>query len=605
MDAEDRVEILSFSPAFRALDIEDRRHLAEAFKPVYLSAGSALMLEGDEATSLYLVQTGRLRAFVHRGEVEVPVGDIGPGEVVGEMALLSDLNRSATVIAMRDSALLELSREVFDDLVTAHPGLLLELARLLVTRLHRTSGATHVGSDARSVVLLPVDGAVDVSTFTSELTTALGADTLMLDRQTVAAALGSDSVDSPLGTRRDVDVAQWFHKAEVDHDLVLYVADLDLTSWTRRCLRQADLVLLVSTADSGGVPTAAESEVLWGVDVAVRPRVMLAIVHPSSTEQPSGTSRLLERRSLELHHHLRSGSSADFARLARVVTGRAVALVLGGGGAHGFAHYGVLKAINEHRIPIDFVGGTSMGAVIAATVAIGWDIDESISTTNYVTIDRGSLIDFTPPVVSLSSGATLTEGMREGFGKVRIEDLWYPFFCVSTDLTEGASRIHTKGSLWRAVRSSIAIPGTFPPMRSSDGHVLVDGGVTNNLPVDVMTKLAPGATILAVDLREKAQLPSGDLPSDGVLSGWGVLGRRLNPFSQNAEVPRILDILLRSTDVASGPPRVQADLTFRPSLGSFGALDFKSWSAMIDVGYRYATEVLSQWPETDSLTDDR
>jgi NTE family protein len=265
----------------------------------------------------------------------------------------------------------------------------------------------------------------------------------------------------------------------------------------------------------------------------------------------------------------------------------------------------VLKAINEHGIPIDFVGGTSIGASVAATVAIGWDIDQGISTTKHVTVDRGSLVDFTPPAVSLSSGATLTEGMREGFGNVRIEDLWYPFFCVSTDLTEGESRIHTEGSLWRAVRSSIAIPGTFPPMKSNDGHVLVDGGVTNNLPVDVMTRFAPGATILAVDLRAKAHLPSGALPSDGVLSGWGVLGRRLNPFAQNAEVPRILDILLRSTDVASGPPRVHADLTFRPSVGSFGALDFRSWSAMIDVGYRHATEVLSQWPETDSLTDDR
>jgi NTE family protein len=316
VDAEDRVEMLSFSPAFRALDIEDQRHLAEAFQPVHLSAGTTLMVEGDEATSLYLVQTGRLRAFVHRGETQVPVGDIGPGEVVGEMALLSDLNRSATVIAMRDSALLELSREVFDDLVVARPGLLLELARLLVTRLHRTSGATHVGSDARSVVLLPVDSAADTSSFARELATALGSDTLILDRHTVTAALGSDSVDAPLGTRRDIDFAQWLHRAEIDHDLVVYVADLDLTSWTRRCLRQADLVLLVSTADGGGIPTEAESEVLWGVDVAVRPRAMLVIVHPSSTEQPSGTSRLLARRSIHLLHHLRSGSSEVFARLA-------------------------------------------------------------------------------------------------------------------------------------------------------------------------------------------------------------------------------------------------------------------------------------------------
>ena len=169
--------------------------------------------------------------------------------------------------------------------------------------------------------------------------------------------------------------------------------------------------------------------------------------------------------------------------------------------------------MRERNIPIDCVGGTSIGAFAAAGVGLGWDTATSIENAKHVTVNRGSLVDFTPPAVALSKGEAIGTGLCYVYQDSQIEDLWYPMFCVSTDLTDGVARAHIRGSVWRSVWSSIAISGTLPPMRADDGPVLVDGSVVNNLPVDVMVDFAKGATVLAVDLRAKAQLPSRALPS--------------------------------------------------------------------------------------------
>lgn len=593
-------EALARSRAFRELKPDDQHRLTEAFVPVHLPGGSTLMTEGDDADSMFLVHTGRLRVLVRRGGVDVAVGEIGPGEVVGEMAVLSHGSRSATVVAIRDTSLWELSKGSFDEMVVTHPTMLLELTRLLVARLHRTNASTRVESAVRSVALLPVDGGFDMEPFVTRLVASLGERVTSLDRGAAASALGIEAPDTPVGSHHESDIARWIHRAEDANDVVVYVADLDLTPWTQRCLRQADLVLLVSSGSASGTPTEAESVLLWEADSGYRPQVDLVVVHPSSTMQPMGTSRLLEYRDVHRHHHVREGSPDGFARLGRVVRGRSVGLVLGGGGARGFAHVGVIKAFHERGISIDFVGGTSAGAPAAAGVALGWDVETTIANAKHVTVDRGSLVDLTLPVVALSKGELLGSGLRDVFGDAEIEDLWYPMFCVSTDLSDGVARVHTRGSLWRSVRASMAMPGTFPPMRADDGHVLVDGGVVNNLPIDVMEGFAKGARTIAVDLRAGAHIPSQALPSNGVLSGWRVLASRLKRGSENQEVPRMVEILLRSNEVASSPHHVRADLTIRPAADAFGVLEVSAWEELIELGYRSAIDALDSWSGTTS-----
>jgi predicted acylesterase/phospholipase RssA len=211
-------------------------------------------------------------------------------------------------------------------------------------------------------------------------------------------------------------------------------------------------------------------------------------------------------------------------------------------------------------------------------------------------IDRGSPIDLTAPAAALTGGRRIVSMLRDGFGELPIEDLWHRFFCVSSNLTKGHLQVHKTGPVWQAVRASISIPGLFPPVNSGDGDVLVDGAVMNNLPVDVMRSLNEGGPILAVNLRGEFSLQSEDLPHHGVLSGWKVYGKRFNPFASAMELPGLVDILLRTTEVgsvlSSKAMEQQADLVFHPPVGDVGLLDFSAIDRLIEAGYRHGVQVL-------------
>ena len=390
--------------------------------------------------------------------------------------------------------------------------------------------------------------------------------------------------------------SSWLNRQEAAHDIVVYVTDPTMSSsWTQRCLRQADRVLVVGWAQ--GAPSAGEIELnLSKTRSDSAARTDLAIVHPSGTSAPSGTSRWLAGRDIAIHHHVRDGSSEDFQRLARSVLGRAVSLVLSGGGARGLAHIGVLQALEEARVPVDFVGGASFGALIAAAVARGDDSGTIRASTQTLLIDRRRPLDVTAPATALTGGRRIVSVLKEGFGETLIEDLWHRFFCVSSNLSKARVRVHTTGLVWEALRASVSIPGLFPPVNSGDGDVLVDGAVMNNLPVDVMKSLTDGGPVMAVNLRADFPLRAQDLPSHGMLSGWKVFRRRLNPLADALELPGIIDVLLRATEVgsvlSSKTMEQRADVVFHPPVDDFGLLDFSSVDRLIGAGYRQAVDVL-------------
>ncbi|MBT8212844.1 MAG: patatin-like phospholipase family protein, partial [Acidimicrobiia bacterium] len=397
----------------------------------------------------------------------------------------------------------------------------------------------------------------------------------------IAEAAGGSALPAPL------------HTVEAGHDLVVYLGNPDDEEWTRRCIRQADRVLLV--ADGSADPGRRPIERLLGeTDATVAPAVDLALVHRSG-DAPSGAARWLEHRDVRRHFHVRTEVQTDLSRLGRFLTGRAVGVVFSGGGARGFAHFGVYRALLEAGVPVDAIAGTSFGSAIGVLLAMDLSFDAAIRALRRVTVDKGSLIDFTFPTAALSKGTKIGERIRFELGETDIEDLWRPFLCVSSDLTIGEKRIHTTGPAWRAVRSSVAIPGVFPPMRSDDGHVLVDGGVIDNMPVDPMVRLMDVGTVIAVDVRARTDFSADRLDDDGVLSGWQVALKRINPFTESMSVPRMIDLLLRSTEVASADPQSEPDFVFHPPVQDFQVLEFKSWEAITEVGYSHATEMIETW----------
>jgi predicted acylesterase/phospholipase RssA len=320
------------------------------------------------------------------------------------------------------------------------------------------------------------------------------------------------------------------------------------------------------------------------------------LMHPRDASLPAGTARWLAGRSADGCIHVRDGRAADYARLARILTGRAIAVVLSGGGAKGFAHIGVLRALEERGIPVDMIGGTSMGSIIAAAYAMGISPDEITATSKRLFARYRPFKEYTLPLVSVLRGRRLDRMLQEQLGPTQIEDLWIGYVCVSADLTAAEARVHTSGSLFTAVRASISIPGILPPVVVGD-RLLVDGGVVNNLPGDVMRSLSRG-TLIGVDVA-----PQRDVEVPGGLasypSSWQVLWSRIWPFGTRSKIPAIPQILFRTTMLGSihriNTVKAITDFYLRPPVEEFGMLEFDAIDRIVDAGYRYARDLMGSW----------
>jgi predicted acylesterase/phospholipase RssA/CRP-like cAMP-binding protein len=581
-------------PLFAPLDEKTRLQLVEQLEPVHVPAGEVVIAQGDPGGGLFLLLAGRLRVSVAAHGTERVLHDLARGAVVGEIALLTRRPRSATIRAVRDSDLLLLRTSAFEALTKRTPALLGQMTELLIDRLLAVDRPQVPRAGSRAIAIAPAGtDAAPAARVAEELTARLArtGSAIRLDAEAVARHLGTRAAQRGPGDPGRNELTAWLHDVERDNDRVVYLSDAEDTAWSRLCLSQSDVVLLAGAAEGDAALSAVEARAL-GTDSLRRE---LVLVHSS---EPSGTSRWLESRAVADYHHLRAGHPEDVARLARMVTGTACGVVLGGGGPRGFAHLGVLQALEEAGVPIDIVGGTSIGAIMAALCAQGLSAVECAERVLTAFKRNRRFIRPTLPLIALSSGHRVNRLLTEYIGAGPIEDLPRRYFCVSASLTRAEAVIHERGTLWHAVRASLSLPGIFPPVYA-DGDLLVDGAALDNVPVDVMRARIGSGSIVAVDLIQEVE-PVTAVPFDSGLSGWRVLGQRLNPLAPRRPLPSAFDVLTRSTGLSGvRHKRValaddQVELLLRPQFPAFGALDFKAGSALIETGYRYAVEALAQ-----------
>ena len=574
--------ILQRAPLFADLDPDGLAAVERELTLLILPGGAPLFRQGDPADAVYVVASGCLGVFRHQDEVDASepllIAEVPPGNLVGEMSLLSHGKRTRSVAALRDSEVWRLAQSSFDALTKHHPEVLPALMRSVVARNAVETGKRR--RQPRTFAILPAGPNVPSARFAVMLADALGRIGNRVQM------LGPDSVD---------EEPEWFARCEMESSFVLYRADATQTPWTELCLRQADCLIAVRSADHDG-PTSLPFDVGTAQSGAVfHRRRELVLLHEGHDPSPGSTTPLLAGGLYGHHHHVRLDIHADIDRLARLLTGHAVGVVMAGGGARAFTHIGVVKALRQSGVPIDLVGGTSMGAIVAAGVASRWNDEELNERFRRAFVDTNPLNDYTVPLISLFSGRRVTRLLRAAFGEKDIEDLVLSFYCMTANLTTSDADIHTVGRLWRWLRASVAIPGVMPPFNEA-GEVHVDGGVIDNFPVRAMRRLGRGITI-GVDIDTGGALAAGaDVMEPW--SAWQFFRRLIWRRNETLPIPSIVAILLRSALVAStaraAQDRAAADLLIVPPMNHIDLLDWTSFDAAIELGYRTTMETLDK-----------
>lgn len=559
-----------------------------------LETGDRLFSLGDPPDAVYFVVNGRVLVSVPSDEgADVEIAEIGGGEFVGELGLIDHSPRNADVTAIRETTLARIPRERFEELIREHPAFMLQLARIVVGRLARRGVPVDRAGTVTVTVTADIDPDWIVGGLIEEIRRHGSAVHLWSDR--VNAALGRPNIaDCVPGDPADLRLSEFLDESELEFHHVLYQTDAEESVWSKRVLRRADRVLIIANAQIGPAEDHRIRTVLATLEGARHVSRWIALVHPAGVVRPSGTARVLDRYGVDAVVHLRAGSPGDLERLARLAAGDGVGLVLGGGGARGFAHVGVGRALSELGIPVDVVAGSSIGAVMGAGIAAGYSTEElnELVTTRF----RG-LLDYTVPVVSLIKGRRITAAITDFFGGTDIEDLLVPFFCVSTNLTRATLNVHRRGDLASALRASVAIPGVLPPVPQGD-DLLVDGSVMNNLPAGLMRDTGVVGKIIAVEVAPpRGPRVQGDFGLS--VSGWRALRAKIGRGAD--AYPGLASVLVRSVLVGSMQERDRvvdeaiADLFLSLNLEGVGLLDFDDPEPVIRMGYEAALPQIESW----------
>lgn len=529
-----------------------------------LPGGAPLYEAGEEADQFYLLRTGRLGAFRHQEGHETQfLGVIRPGEPAGEMALVAGAPHSATVTALRDSEVLSLSRDDFFDAVAKDPTVMTELARLMILR-NRQSVSGAVLGEPSVFGFIGLSPGVQVRALTERVAGRIGK---LGYRVTI---VGAEALRAP---------TEWFSNVERDHDFVLYVAEAQELAWKSLVSRQGDRLFRVAQASSPAPPPLPEA--LAAEPLQVQQLTDLILMHPPGEGAPRGSEAWVEAMRPARLFHMRDGQDADTERLARVLTGQSVGVVLSGGGARAYAHVGAVRALHERGVPIDFVGGVSMGAIVGAGLAMGWDDAELESRIRRAFVDSSPLDDIAFPMIALTRGDKVRERLTEHFGDRCIGDLWLPFFCLSANLTTGVYQLHRTGLVREALRASISLPGVLPPV-TIDKNVLVDGAVLKNFPADLMRSIQLGP-IVGVDVGRGRSIEAQDVVVPASLWRWIISGdwRR---------GPPIVSVLIRSATVRAGSEMVLAhqatDVLVQPDVDEIEIRDWRAFDRATEIGYR-------------------
>ncbi len=575
---------------FASLEPAERARLAAELETLELKRGDVLVRQGEVADALYIVVTGRF-AVTLDGRRQL-VAEIGPGQPIGEIAFLAGGARTATVTALRDSLVLRLGRADFEALCAKSPGIWRALTVALASRVAEGNVGRPDPPDPRprTIAIIRAGGSPLPEPFVAQLADVFrrGSNTRLLRSETAREVL-------PNGVALDsAEATHLLNALESRHDYVLFVADAELTPWSEKAIRQADLVLAVGLAHAGAQPNVLER---LAAELLPPDAQRLVLLH-AARAPISGTARWLARRRIAMHHHVALDEPGDFARLYRFINGTALGLVACGGGAYCASHIGLYKAAVELGLVFDIMGGTSGGGAMTAAFAMGTAPDDVDRATHEIFVTNRAMRRYTWPRYSLLDHTHYDRQLARYYAGVNIEDLWIPYFAVSTNLSSYDLHRHRQGDLWAAVRATGSVPVLLPPYYTQDGQMLVDGAILDNVPVRVMHELKSGPNIVVsfeAPKLERFAVDYSALPSRRQL-----IEAMVNPLRRRTlpPAPGVGSVLMRAM-MANRQDFERAlrpeDLLMVPPVPQdMGVLDWHRHTELMERTYRWALEEVAR-----------
>ncbi len=580
--------LLRTSKIFSSLPKRAVRKLLPQFEKVELDKNEVLYYQGDPSESVELLLDGELvSVFTTVSGENKTVGDIFPGETVGELGALSGDPRATTIRAKKESILYKLPSEAFSAVCNQYPAVLFNLIKPVLSRSHQIIQTLSSEKFKRHIVVMPANDKVNVNDFAAKMhehVSGLISLILISEYHLTEDTSARAKIQSIVDNAREKNIKRIKQK-------FIYLLKPNDTELAKYSTEKADMLYIIANSkDPSELSDYVKAQIKHFYETnKICPELIL--VHDKNTVLPKDTAKWLALTNFGLHHHIKIDRIKDYRRLIRFMRNKAVGLVLGGGGTRGWAHAGAIKALEEAGIPIDIICGTSVGAVIGSFYSINLSAEETLDDyRKIIEGSRGSVSwrNLTWPAISLFNAKGLTTIFQKLYGDIQIEDLWLPFSCISTNLAKNSETLHKEGTLWEKVRASVAIPGIIPPM-IIDGELHFDGGLLNNLPVDVMRHtIGQRGTIIAVELSGNGGNHKYSFPP--ILTFWqAFLGKFGLAFDY--KFPPFVDTFLKSLIVSSIVKSQQnsliADLFVSVDLTSYPMLysNKKVENKIVELGY--------------------
>ncbi len=608
-DQKELLEIISNLEFLFHIDKKRIRDLAPHLRWLYVPGGERLIRQGDPGNSLFVIVSGRFKYTVEdENGHTIGEGEFGKGDIIGEMSLLTGEPRSASVYAVRSGQVIRISRDGFREFISRSPEALFHITETIARRLgERNKQAVRYGRKVHTIALVPVTEDFPLTIFSKELSKSLKSfgSTLLVNEGKFWKFLKAEVFPKKKETRFNIpDLLSWFAGLEKEYDKVVFeVIPGGDPLWAETSLRQADRILLL--AEPG--KELKDDSYVWNLirGNSLSETVQESVIYLEDSYSRWSELELLLGKLFGQKHILRKNRPGEFDRVARRMESKSVGVALAGGGAKGFAHLGVLRSLNEAGIPVDIIGGTSAGAIMAGLFAMGYDSEETLRLIKEVWIEAKLTRDYTFPFVSLLKGARYSKAIREFFGTRKIETLSIPFLAVACDLTHSRPKVFHEGELWKAIRASTSLPGIFPPFYN-EGSLYVDGGLWDNLPGSLVQE--KGADILiSIDLGTGSQpnkdqtygsLVENKIPGEGP-SALQLFGNRFLSKDQRYSYPNIGELFMRSLLLSSRNNLLHtkevSDIFVELPVRDFSTFDWDEYRRLYEIGYEYSQSQIKDW----------